>query len=63
MDKDFRNFDPAAARVILVQSAARLLPGFPEMLSMRARRSLEKLNVEVLTGSPVERIDAVGVGS
>jgi len=61
MDKDFRNFDPAAARVILVQSAPRLLPGFPEMLSMRARRSLEKLNVEVLTGSPVERIDAVGV--
>jgi len=61
MDKDFRNFDPAAARVILVQSAARLLPGFPEMLSMRARRSLEKLDVEVLIGSTVERIDAVGV--
>jgi hypothetical protein len=29
MDKDFRNFDPADARVILVQSAGRLLPGFP----------------------------------
>ena len=61
MDEDFRNFDPADARVILVQSAARLLPGFPEVLSMRARRSLEKLNVEVWIGSPVERIDAVGV--
>lgn len=61
MDKDFRNFDPADARVILVQSAARLLPGFPEILSMRARHSLEKLNVEVLIGSPVERIDAGGV--
>lgn len=61
MDKDFRNFDPADARIILVQSAARLLPGFPEMLSMRAQRSLEKLNVEVLVDSPVERIDAVGV--
>jgi NADH dehydrogenase FAD-containing subunit len=61
MDKDFRNFDPADARVILVQSAARLLPVFPEILSMRAQRSLEKLNVEVLIGSPVQRIDAVGV--
>jgi NADH dehydrogenase/putative oxidoreductase len=65
MDKDFRNFDPAAARVILVQSAGRLLPAFPETLSMSARRSLEKLGVEVLIGSRVEHIDAVGatVGS
>jgi NADH dehydrogenase/putative oxidoreductase len=61
MDKDFRNFDPTDARVVLVQSAARLLPAFPETLSMSARRSLEKLGVEVLIGSPVERIDAVGV--
>jgi NADH dehydrogenase/putative oxidoreductase len=61
MEKDFRNFDPADARVILVQSAERLLPAFPEILSVRARRSLEKLDVDVLTGSPVERIDANGV--
>src|SRR3984957_7915657 len=61
MDKDFRKFDPADARVILVQSAARLLPAFPEILSMRAQRSLEKLNVEILIDSPVERIDAAGV--
>jgi putative oxidoreductase len=61
MDKDFRNFDPAAARVILVHSAARLLPAFPKALSMSARRSLEKLGVEVLTGSRVERIDTLGV--
>jgi NADH dehydrogenase FAD-containing subunit/uncharacterized membrane protein YphA (DoxX/SURF4 family) len=61
MDKDYRNFDPTDARVILVQAASRLLPSFPEPLSMSARRSLEKLGVEVLIGSPVERIDAVGV--
>ena len=61
MDKDFRNFDPADARVILVQSAPRLLPVFPEALSMSARRSLERLGVEVLIDSRVERIDAVGV--
>jgi len=61
MDKDFRNFDPAQARVILVQSAPRLLPAFPEKLAAIARRSLEKLGVEVKVGSRVEQIDAAGV--
>ena len=61
MDKDFRNFDPAKARVILVQSAPRLLPAFTETLAGRARRSLEKLGVEVMVGSRVEDIDASGV--
>src|ERR1700730_8008783 len=61
MDKEFRTFDPADSRVILVQSASRLLPAFPEALSTIARRSLEKLGVEVLLGSRVENIDADGV--
>jgi NADH dehydrogenase/putative oxidoreductase len=61
MDKEFRTFDPANARVILVQSAPRLLPAFPETLAATAQRSLEKLGVEVLLGSRVEAIDADGV--
>jgi NADH dehydrogenase/putative oxidoreductase len=61
MDKDFRRFDPAAARVVLVQAGARILPAFPEALSETARRSLEKLGIEVLTGSRVEAIDELGV--
>jgi len=61
MDKDFRNFDPANARVVLVQSAPRLLPAFPEKLADIARQSLEKLGVEVRVGSRVEQIDAEGV--
>jgi NADH dehydrogenase/putative oxidoreductase len=61
MDKDFRHFDPAQARVILVQAAPRLLPTFPEALSQQARDGLERLGVEVLVGSRVERIDAAGV--
>ncbi len=40
MDKEFRRFDPAAARVLLVQSGARLLPTFPENLSAVTQRSL-----------------------
>ena len=61
MDKEFRNFDPASARIILVQSAPRLLPTFPEALSARARQSLEALGVEVRLGSRVELIDDQGI--
>jgi NADH dehydrogenase/putative oxidoreductase len=61
MEKEFRRFDPAQARVILVQSAPRLLPTFPERLSARTRAALERLGVEVLTDSRVEQIDEFGV--
>jgi NADH dehydrogenase/putative oxidoreductase len=61
MEKDFRHFDPAQARVILVQAAPRLLPTFPEALSRQARDALERLGVEVRVGSRVEHIDSSGV--
>src|SRR5260221_7834926 len=61
MDKEFRMFDPADARVILVQSAPRLLPAFPEALGVIAQRSLEKLGVQVLLSSRVDDIDTDGV--
>lgn len=61
MRGDFRSVDPAQARVILVQSASRLLPAMAEPLSARARCSLETLGVEVRTGAKVEEIDHEGV--
>ena len=61
MEKDFRRFDPAAARVILVQAGPRLLPTFAEDLSQRTRQALEKLGVQVLVDSRVESIDDSGV--
>jgi NADH dehydrogenase/putative oxidoreductase len=61
MEKDFRNFDPAQARVLLVQAGPRLLPAFDPSLSQRAREALESVGVEVLTDSRVEKIDASGV--
>jgi putative oxidoreductase len=61
MAKEFRSFDPANARVILVQAAARLLPTFAESLSAVACRSLKKLGVEVLLSSRVKEIDGNGV--
>jgi NADH dehydrogenase FAD-containing subunit/uncharacterized membrane protein YphA (DoxX/SURF4 family) len=61
MHKDYRGFDPSEARIILVQSAARILPTFPESLSAVAQGSLEQLGVEVRTGSRVEAVDELGV--
>jgi NADH dehydrogenase/putative oxidoreductase len=60
MEKDFRRFDPAQARIILVQAGPRVLPSFPEELSETGRRSLERLGVEVLVNSRVEAIDDEG---
>ena len=61
LEKDFRAFDPAQARVILVQAAPRLLPSFPEGLAQVAQRSLEQLGVEIHLGSRVDHIDDTGV--
>ncbi len=61
LNQDFRSFDPSRARVVLVQSAPRLLPSFPERLAGVAQRALERLGVEVLLGNRVDHIDANGV--
>lgn len=61
MAKEFRNFDPASARIPLVQAGSRVLPQFDERLSVFARTSLEALGVEVRVDSRVESIDAEGV--
>jgi putative oxidoreductase len=60
MAKEFRNFDPASARIILVQSGPRVLPQFDERLSAFAHASLESLGVEVRVDSRVELVDANG---
>ncbi|MBB3345443.1 NAD(P)/FAD-dependent oxidoreductase [Luteimonas sp. RC10] len=57
---EFRHIDPALAKVRLIEAGPRVLASFPENLSAKARRQLEKLGVEVLTGEPVAEIDADG---
>jgi NADH dehydrogenase FAD-containing subunit/uncharacterized membrane protein YphA (DoxX/SURF4 family) len=61
MQGEFRSVDPTTTRVVLVQSAPRLLPSMPEGLSAAARASLESLGVEVMTSMKVEEIDEQGV--
>jgi NADH dehydrogenase/putative oxidoreductase len=60
LTREFRTFEPATARIVLVQSADRVLPTFPRSLSNAAERSLVALGVEVLTSRKVRRVDASG---
>jgi NADH dehydrogenase len=50
---DFRQSDPRAGRVLLVEMADRVLPGFAPSLSRRAAHSLERLGVSVLVDHTV----------
>jgi NADH dehydrogenase len=61
MRRDFRGIDPGGARVILVEGTSRVLPHYPEFLSVRARRSLERLGVTVRTEVTVTDVDDGGV--
>jgi len=58
---DFRTIDPRSARVTLLEAGPRLLPAFDELLSEKAKRSLEKLGVEVLVNAMVTNCDPSGV--
>jgi NADH dehydrogenase len=53
---DFKRINPASARVLLVEAGPRILGSFAEDLGETAKRDLEKLGVEVLTSSKVEKI-------
>jgi NADH dehydrogenase len=56
MAKDFRAIDTRGARVLLVEGADRVLPGYPDSLSRRAQQSLERLGVTVSTSTMVTQI-------
>lgn len=57
----YRRIDPGATSIILVEGGKRILPSFAESLSKKAAQRLEKLNVKILTGVKVEKVDADGV--
>jgi NADH:ubiquinone reductase (H+-translocating) len=61
MTREFRAIDPSKARVVLVEGADHVLPVYPEGLSLSARRQLEDMGVEVITGVVVSDIDENGV--
>ncbi|MCB1106921.1 MAG: NAD(P)/FAD-dependent oxidoreductase [Chlamydiia bacterium] len=61
MFKNFRRINPEKSKIYLVEGAPRVLPPFPEKLSERARKDLEKMGVRVLTEKMVTNITEEGV--
>jgi NADH dehydrogenase len=58
---NFRNINPADARVLLLEGADRVLLPFAPDLSAKAARALERLGVTVQTGTVVTDVRADGV--
>ena len=61
LPKDFRHIDPASARICLYEAGPRILPTYPEHLSMKALRHLESLGVRVYTNARVVAVDSAGI--
>jgi NADH dehydrogenase len=59
--RDFRTIDTRTGRILLVESASRLLTSFPPSLSKKAARSLRELGVTPMLDSTVVGVDADGV--
>jgi NADH dehydrogenase len=59
--RDFRNFDPRTARILLIEATDRVLGSFPPSLSEKAARSLRRLGVTPMLSSPVVELDGGSV--
>jgi NADH dehydrogenase len=54
--QDFRHFDPTAARILLIEAGPSILSTFPEPLREAAKHDLERLGVDVRTGTAVTNV-------
>ncbi len=61
LTRDFRNIDPASARILLVEAGPRVLPAYSPELSESARRRLSGMGVEILLEHKVVGVDAEGI--
>jgi NADH dehydrogenase len=58
---DFRSIQPQEARIVLMDLAPRVLPGYPEDLSFHAQALVERLGVDIVTSAAVRAIDGESV--
>lgn len=58
---EFRRISPADAQVYLIETAGRVLGGYPAKLADKAERALARLNVRLLKEATVTGVDARGV--
>jgi NADH dehydrogenase len=58
---EFRHIDLTSARILLYEAGPRILPAYPENLSIKARRHLQSLGVEIFTDARVTNVDSEGI--
>ena len=58
---DFRTINPQDARILLIEGANRILPPYPEVLSLKAQSTLERLGVEIMINTRVTDINDNGI--
>ncbi|MCU1675218.1 MAG: FAD-dependent pyridine nucleotide-disulfide oxidoreductase [Frankiales bacterium] len=58
---NFRNIDPATARVVLLDAAPQVLGPFGDRLAEKATRQLNRIKVDVQLGAKVVDVDAQGI--
>jgi NADH dehydrogenase len=61
LSRDFRNINPTDARIVLIESTNRILPPYPEQLSLTAQKTLVRLGVEIMTNTMVTNISEIGI--
>jgi NADH dehydrogenase len=61
MFQNFRRINPAQSKIFLIEAADYILPTFPKELSLRAKKDLEELGVNVIVGKKVTKISEEGV--
>ena len=61
LKNDFRHINPTMTRIVLVQGPKRILPSFPTALAQRASKKLNRLGVEIKTGTHVKEVRKDGV--
>jgi len=59
--KEFDNIDSRTATILLLEGLPRILPMFPEKLSARAEKDLQRFGVKTRTNALVTAIDENGV--
>ena len=61
MLENFRKINPMKSKIYLIEGSDRILLSYPPKLSVKAKKDLEKMGIEVITDAKVTNITADGV--
>ncbi len=59
--RNFRNIKPEQTKIYLIEGTGHVLPSYPDSLTEKAKKDLEKLGVEVLLNTCVNKVTSDGV--